>query len=138
MPGRAILSKPDASKPDASQPESQAGHVPHAAQAALAALAPIPIDAAGPVFAEPWEAQAFAMAVALNERGAFTWSEWADALAAQISSDPQRPYYLHWLATVEQMVTAKSLATTDELKLRAEDWNRAAQATPHGHPIALP
>lgn len=47
----------------------------------LAALPRIPRDEDGPVFAEPWQAQAFALAVKLSEDGYFTWKEWAAALA---------------------------------------------------------
>src|SRR3984893_937164 len=69
----------------------------------------IPLDAEGPVFREPWEAQAFAMALALQARGLFTWTEWAAALANEIKraqgcGDPDtgETYYRHWLATLEK------------------------------------
>ena len=78
----------------------------------------IPRDADGPVFREPWEAQAFALAVALHERGLFTWSEWAAALGAEIkraqaAGDPDtgETYYLHWLAALERLVAEKGVAT---------------------------
>lgn len=110
----------------------------------LDALPSIPRDAGGPVFREPWEAQAFAMAVALHQRGVFTWSEWAAALAreikaAQADGDPDHgdTYYRHWLAALEQLVAAKTLATRDELATRRDQWDRAARATPHGQPIEL-
>ena len=52
--------------------------------AALAADTPIPRDAEGPIFAEPWQAQAFALVVALQNKGVFTADEWAQALGAEI------------------------------------------------------
>jgi nitrile hydratase accessory protein len=110
----------------------------------VAALPEIPRDAAGPVFREPWEAQAFAMAVALNERGVFTWTEWAAALAAEIKAaqaagdpDTGETYYRHWLAALEKLVASKALASGAELATRRDQWDRAARATPHGRPIEL-
>jgi nitrile hydratase accessory protein len=110
----------------------------------LAALPEIPRDAEGPVFREPWEAQAFAMAVALHERGIFSWTEWAAALAveikaAQAEGDPDtgETYYRHWLAALEKLVAAKALASNTELTARRDQWDRAARATPHGQPIEL-
>lgn len=89
-----------------------------------------------PVFNEPWEAQAFAMVVKLHERGAFTWSEWADCLGAEIKS-ADRPYYEHWLAALEKLVETKGLMSQGERLRRIEAWDRAAHATPHGRPIEL-
>ena len=103
----------------------------------LADSANLPKDADGPVFAEPWEAQAFAMAVKLNEAGVFQWSEWADALGAEIRSHPGRPYYESWLAALERLVEAKGVLTGPERIARVEAWDRAARATPHGQPISL-
>lgn len=104
----------------------------------------LPRDADGPVFAEPWEAQAFALAVALHERGAFTWPEWADALAREIeraraAGDPDtgETYYRHWLAALERLVAEKELADADTLARYADAWGRAAERTPHGTPIEL-
>ena len=93
-----------------------------------------------PVFREPWEAQAFSMAVALHERGLFTWKQWADTLAAVIA-DPQSstlPYYEQWLAALERLVTERDLVDGTELAKRREAWRAAARATPHGQPIVLP
>jgi nitrile hydratase accessory protein len=104
----------------------------------------IPRDDAGPVFREPWEAQAFAMALALHERGLFTWTEWAAALAEQIKraqakGDPDtgETYYRHWLATLEHLVAEKGVATSDALDRYRDAWDRAADRTPHGQPIEL-
>ena len=109
------------------------------------ALAPgMPRDADGPVFREPWEAQAFAMTLALHERGLFSWVEWAEALAAQITAaqaagDPDAgdTYYRHWLAALERLVTAKGVASEETLGRYREAWDRAADRTPHGTPIEL-
>jgi nitrile hydratase accessory protein len=104
----------------------------------------LPRDADGPVFREPWEAHAFAMALALHERGLFTWSEWAAALAEQIAaaqragdSDRGDTYYHHWLATLERLVAAKGASTTFELERYRRAWCRAAARTPHGQPVVL-
>lgn len=88
-------------------------------------------------FEAPWEAEAFAMAVKLHERGAFTWSEWAERLGAELKAHPQRPYYENWLATLEGLVEAKSIMSQSERHQRIADWDRAARATPHGKPILL-
>ena len=103
----------------------------------LSESARLPKDEDGPVFAEPWEAQAFAMAVKLNEAGAFTWSEWAETLGAELKAEPQRPYYESWLAALERLVEAKGLVTAGERLERKGAWERAAKATPHGQPIEL-
>jgi nitrile hydratase accessory protein len=97
----------------------------------------LPRDGAGPVFAEPWEAQAFAMAVKLNEAGVFGWTEWAETLGAEIQAQPERPYYESWLAALEKLVEAKGVMTEPERLQRIDAWDRAAKATPHGQPISL-
>ncbi len=111
---------------------------------ATGAVPGIPHDEDGPVFREPWEAHAFAMALALHERGLFSWNEWAAALAdeikrAQAAGDPDtgETYYLHWLATLEQLVAAKGVATSETLHRYRDAWDHAADRTPHGAPIEL-
>ena len=111
----------------------------------LAALPALPRDEGGPVFRAPWEAQAFALALALHERGAFTWKEWAATLAAVIAEakaegrpDTGEDYYRHWLAALERIATQKALVGADELVRRRAAWEAAARATPHGQPIRLP
>jgi nitrile hydratase accessory protein len=115
-----------------------------AAGQALACVPGIPCDAEGPVFAEPWEAQAFALAVALQERGLFTWREWAQTLGeeirrAQDAGDPDTgaTYYRHWLAALERLVAEKGAADAATLGRYRDAWDRAAARTPHGTPIAL-
>jgi len=97
----------------------------------------LPKDADGPIFAEPWEAQAFAMAVKLNEAGVFGWNEWAETLGAELKAQPQRPYYESWLAALERLVQAKGVMSEAERLARVEAWDRAARATPHGQQIEL-
>jgi nitrile hydratase accessory protein len=112
---------------------------------AAAAVAPIPRGADGaPVFREPWEAQAFAMTLALHARGLFTWPEWAAALAAEIrraqaAGDPDdgSTYYRHWLSAIERLMAEKGIADPAALAARRDAWDRAARATPHGAPILL-
>ena len=95
-----------------------------------------PPDLEGPVFNEPWEAQAFAMVVKLHERGCFTWTEWAETLGAEIKSK-DAPYYEHWLSALEKIVEAKGLLSHGERINRIGAWDRAAHATPHGQSIEL-
>jgi nitrile hydratase accessory protein len=108
------------------------------------ALKDLPRDDDGPVFREPWEAQAFAMALSLYDRGLFTWKEWAAALAeeiriAQANGDPDTgsTYYRHWLATLEKLVAAKGVATLETQHRYRDAWDHAADRTPHGKPIEL-
>jgi nitrile hydratase accessory protein len=115
-----------------------------AIDAAISEALHLPRDAAGPVFHEPWEAQAFAMALVLHERGLFTWGEWAATLAheiraAQAADDPDtgNTYYRHWLNALERLVAEKMVASEDALVRYREAWRHAAQRTPHGVPIAL-
>jgi nitrile hydratase accessory protein len=103
----------------------------------LSDSAAIPRDDDGPVFAEPWEAQAFAMAVKLHEAGVFTWNQWAETLGEALKAEPQRPYYESWLAALEKLVEAKGVMTKPERLARIDAWDEAARATPHGQPIVL-
>lgn len=104
----------------------------------------IPLDQEGPVFQAPWEAQAFAMTLAMYEKGLFTWPEWAASLSqtirdAQAAGDPDtgENYYVHWLAALEQIVTSKNLLDRTALAERKQAWQHAALHTPHGQPIVL-
>lgn len=91
------------------------------------------------MFREPWEAQAFAMTVLLHQQGLFTWTEWAQALSAQIAAGQglETPYYQHWLAALETLVAAKGLSSNEELTRYRRAWEHAAHRTPHGMSIDL-
>ena len=113
-------------------------------RAVFAALPGLPRDEAGPVFAEPWQAHAFALAVRLSAEGHFTWSEWATALAVELDAAVRRAepddgscYYEHWLAALERVVTTKRLAKATELLARKNAWAEAHRHTPHGQAVLL-
>ena len=117
---------------------------PHFDPPRLSALPPLPRDEGGPVFAEPWHAQAFALAVTLSGQGHFTWKEWAAALAGELKSATDRGeaddgsrYYEHWLTALERLVTAKGLSNPSEMIARKEAWADAYRHTPHGKPVQL-
>ncbi|WP_430869731.1 nitrile hydratase accessory protein [Cupriavidus basilensis] len=117
---------------------------PATLQAMRAVLPALPCDSTGPVFREPWEAQAFALALALHERGAFTWTEWAASLSqvirdAQAAGDPDtgEHYYRFWLTALERISAAKGLVDQATLLDRRDAWVAAARRTPHGQPIEL-
>lgn len=110
----------------------------------LDALPEIPRDKEGPVFREPWEAQAFALAVRLSEQGYFTWTEWTKVLAEEIRTDQQRgdpdlgdTYYEHWLTALERICAEKNLVSPQDAQHYKELWRRAYLNTPHGKPIEL-
>jgi nitrile hydratase accessory protein len=105
----------------------------------------VPREGDVPVFAEPWQAQAFALTVRLHEAGCFTWTEWADTLAAVLREVRQRGepddgshYYDHWLVALERLLTAKRLLDAAALDRRKADWAEAYRAAPHGQPVLLP
>jgi nitrile hydratase accessory protein len=116
-----------------------------AGEGGIASVPGLPRDEEGsPVFKEPWQAQAFAMAVYLHGAGHFTWNEWAHVLnqrirLTQAAGDPDLgdTYYQHWLSALEHLVAAKGLVTETELARRKDAWAEAARATPHGAPIEL-
>lgn len=117
---------------------------PAAARRATQAIPSIPCDAEGPVFREPWEAQAFAMTLALYDRGLFAWPEWAAILSdeikkAQAAGDPDtgETYYWHWLAALERIVAEKGVTDAKTLSRYFDAWDHAADRTPHGQPIEL-
>jgi nitrile hydratase accessory protein len=110
----------------------------------LPALPGQPTAPTGPVFREPWEAQAFAMTLALHQRGLFSWPEWARALATRIAAaqaagdaDLGDTYYRHWLAALEMLVAEKGAGSSEELSLYRHAWRHACTRTPHGQPIEL-
>jgi nitrile hydratase accessory protein len=104
----------------------------------------MPGDGEGPVFAEPWQAQAFAIVVELTAKGYFSRKEWAAALGEELKAAADRGepddgsrYYDHWLAALERLVSVKGLAGADALAARKEAWAEAYRRTPHGHPVEL-
>jgi nitrile hydratase accessory protein len=110
----------------------------------LAALPRLPRDQDGPVFAEPWQAQAFALAVRLSQKGHFTWKEWAATLAEELKMaagrgepDDGAHYYEHWLAALERLVVAKGFSDPGAIIARKESWADAYRHTPHGQPVEL-
>lgn len=112
--------------------------------ALLARLPGLPREADGPVFAEPWQASAFALAVSLSHQGHFTWKEWAAALAEELKASAARGepadgshYYHSWLATLERLVVAKGLTESGTLAETKEAWAEAYRQTPHGKPVEL-
>ena len=125
--------------------------LPHATQLTLDDIAsqcagglPMPTMNAGFVFAEPWQAHAFAMTLQLHEKGVFTWPEWAAALTREIQQaqslgdkDDGHHYYQHWLNALEQMVIDRHLGTPDQIHDLEHAWEAAAAHTPHGQPIVL-
>jgi nitrile hydratase accessory protein len=107
-------------------------------------LPALPRDEDGPVFNEPWEAKAFALAVSLSEAGYFTWSEWVTTFSQEIKSAQERgdpdlgkTYYQHWLNALEQICAAKGFVGIEDRHKRKETWRRAYLNTPHGKPIEL-
>ncbi len=106
-----------------------------------APMADLAIREAPPAFAAPWHAQAFAMAVTLNETGAFSWKSWSEALGAELKSgryeDSEDGYYTAWLTVLENMLCDIAVTDPSELAERKNAWDRAARATPHGQPIVL-
>ena len=104
----------------------------------------IPQGEDGPVFREPWEAQAFAMALSLHQQGVFTWPEWAATLAdeikrAQATGDPDtgETYYRHWQSALERIVAAHGVTDEATLVRYRDAWDHAADRTPHGVAIEL-
>jgi nitrile hydratase accessory protein len=111
---------------------------------ATRAVTSIPRNDDGPVFREPWQAEAFALALSLHERGLFTWNEWAATLGdeikkAQATGDPDtgETYYHHWLNTLERLVAEKGITDARQLARTRHAWEHACARTPHGTPIAL-
>jgi nitrile hydratase accessory protein len=110
----------------------------------FAAAPHLPLDAEGPVFAEPWQAQAFALAVQLHAQGAFSWGDWAKALSDELAAadargepDDGSHYYEHWLAALERLSAARGLTDPGEMTDRKAAWAEAYRTTPHGQPVVL-
>jgi nitrile hydratase accessory protein len=117
---------------------------PDAVAVRVSALPRLPRDAGGPVFAEPWQAQAFALAVELSEHGHFTWKEWVAVLADELKAadargepDDGTHYYKYWLAALERLVVDKGLTNREAMRERKEAWTQAYLHAPHGRPVEL-
>ena len=116
---------------------------PDASRAALSDIESIPRDSDGPVFPTPWAARAYALAVALNERGVFTWSEWSATLGPKVAvatrgrASDGEAYWEAWLAALEDILGRKQVAARTDLLDLQEEWREAAERTPHGKPIEL-
>ena len=74
------------------------------------------------VFAAPWEARAFGLAVALSERGVYAWGEFSRELAEQIAAGEEQGeaegYYQRWLESLEHLALEKGLVQQGELEAR--------------------
>lgn len=100
----------------------------------------LPIDAEGPIFAQPWQAQAFALTVRLSAQGAFAWSDWTEALSRELASDPGGDgsrYYAHWVKALESLLTDRGMLAASDLAERKAAWAAAYRHTPHGKPVEL-
>ena len=114
---------------------------PERDSALLAALPRLPRDHDGPVFAEPWQAEVFALVVALHARGVFSWDAWTHALGAELARDPDDDgsrYYVHWLAALEGLLASQGLAEPGTLEALRRAWADAYRSTPHGQPVITP
>jgi len=107
-------------------------------------LPALPRDNDGPVFSQPWEAKAFALAVRLSESGCFTWPEWVRTFSQEIKVAQERgdpdlgdTYYQHWLNALERICAAKGLVGFEDMRRREAAWRRAYLNTPHGRPVDL-
>jgi nitrile hydratase accessory protein len=107
-------------------------------------LPQLPRNEHGPVFDEPWQASAFAVAVSLSRQGHFSWKEWAAALADELKASVARGepddgshYYHCWLTALERLVVAKGLSDTAVLLGYKRAWADAYRRTPHGKPVEL-
>lgn len=106
----------------------------------LRAFPGLPHDAQGPVFAEPWQAQAFALVLRLHAEGAFAWSEWAEALTQARNAEPDADgsrYFEDWVTALERLITARGLLSATDLAARKAAWAQAYRQTPHGQPVEL-
>ena len=75
------------------------------------------------VFQTPWESHAFAMAVALCERGLFTWDEFRAHLIAEIGrwerENPQGSeyqYYERWVAALGKLLLERGVCDLGEIE----------------------
>lgn len=111
------------------------------------------IDQSERVFAEPWQAQVFALTMRLAEAGHFTWTKWTQhfgahlraAAAAEGTADDATPmpavdspeYYAVWLDALESLLIERGFTSAGDLASLKQAWTEAYLCTPHGKPVLL-
>lgn len=100
---------------------------------------PLPPRGDEQVFAAPWQAQVFALTVALHERGLFTWPEWAVTLGRHVATGTAdgSDYYERWADALQEMLAERGIASPEDVERGTQAWHDAAARTPHGQPITL-
>ena len=88
-------------------------------------------------FDAPWQAQLFALTVALNEAGHFTWTEWAARFGPRVQAVEASHYWEVWSEALTALLEERGIAEAAEVRALSERWQEAARATPHGVPIRL-
>ena len=88
-------------------------------------------------FDAPWQAQLFAMTVALNEAGCFSWNEWAAVFGPKVQGIEAHAYWSVWSEALIEVLAARGLADRAQVDHLANAWHEAARATPHGEEIVL-
>src|SRR5437879_5219939 len=75
-------------------------------------------------FAEPWQARAFALALALSERGMFSLRDFQAALIGRITAFEKSQciagtadYYTRWIEALEDLLAQKDMLPSDRLSL---------------------
>lgn len=104
----------------------------------------VPVNANGPAFDHPWQAQAFSLTVHLHKKGLFSWADWVRIFSDEIKASPalhgesvNDTYYRQWLAAMEKLVAVLGLTVSDDISRRTDEWRQAYLNTPHGQPVAL-
>lgn len=88
-------------------------------------------------FEEPWQAQLFALTVALNEAGHFHWSDWAAVFGPKVQDAPAEAYWDVWAEALVVLLDARGITGTAEVQALTQRWQEAARRTPHGQAIEL-
>lgn len=103
-----------------------------------------PLAPPEPVFDEPWQAQALALADSMVQAGHFTKTAWADALGAALKSaeregapDTLETYYIVVLNALETLSESSAGIAAETRLQRRADWEAAYRRTPHGKPVTL-
>jgi nitrile hydratase accessory protein len=104
----------------------------------------LPRDEDGPVFDQPWQAQAFSIALQLHKAGVFSWPQWVQVLSDEIRAAPAQAgepandaYWRQWMAALERITASSGLVGPEDLEERSEAWRRAYINTPHGQAVSL-